>query len=99
LPKTPQRQSAAAGASELALDSLDKKIPIGNWESAVNARRILSVKWRTTSEVSRRRTAKDGLGLGSVCPKIAQNGVVRIHPFSDSTLSSRVRAVPRKLPN
>src|ERR1700734_2658346 len=34
LPKTPQRQSPAAGASDLAVDSLDNKIPIGrakNW--------------------------------------------------------------------
>jgi hypothetical protein len=29
LPKTPQRQSPAAGASDLAVDSLDNKIPIG----------------------------------------------------------------------
>src|ERR1700722_15321012 len=29
LPKTPQRQSLAAGASDLAVDSLDNKIPIG----------------------------------------------------------------------
>jgi hypothetical protein len=28
LPKTPQRQSPAAGASDLALDSLDNKIPL-----------------------------------------------------------------------
>jgi hypothetical protein len=34
LPKTPQRQSPAEGASDLAVDSLDNKIPIGrarNW--------------------------------------------------------------------
>jgi hypothetical protein len=28
LPKTPQRQSPAVGASDLAVDSLDNKIPI-----------------------------------------------------------------------
>ena len=29
LPKTPQRQTLAAGASDWAVDSLDNKIPIG----------------------------------------------------------------------
>jgi hypothetical protein len=33
LPKTPQRQSPAAGASDLALDSLDNKIPLEERES------------------------------------------------------------------
>jgi hypothetical protein len=33
LPKTPQRHSPAAGASDLALDSLDNKIPVGKRES------------------------------------------------------------------
>jgi hypothetical protein len=59
LPKTPQRQSPAAGASDLAVDSLDNKIPIGR------ARNLgshylpnIQIKWRTARKVSRRRSAK-----------------------------------------
>src|SRR5277367_629786 len=58
LPKTPQRQSRPAGASDLTLDSVDNKDPIGRAEPGANTRRIPRVKWRTTAEVSRRRSAK-----------------------------------------
>jgi hypothetical protein len=37
LPKTPQRQSPAAGASDFALDSLDNKIPIEEIERPIPA--------------------------------------------------------------
>jgi hypothetical protein len=40
LPKTPQRQSRPAGASDLTLDSVDNKDPIGRAEPGVNTRRI-----------------------------------------------------------
>jgi hypothetical protein len=37
LPKTPQRQSPAAGAPEFRLDSLDNNIPIGESERPIPA--------------------------------------------------------------
>ena len=58
LPKTPQRQSRPAGASDLTLDSVDNKDPIGRARTGANTRQIPRVKWRTTAEVSRRRSAK-----------------------------------------
>src|SRR3984957_7074628 len=39
LPKTPQRQSRPAGASDLTLDSLDNKDPIGRVRNGVTTRR------------------------------------------------------------
>jgi len=39
LPKTPQRQSWPAGASDLTLDSLDNKDPIGRVRNGGNTRR------------------------------------------------------------
>ncbi len=57
LPKTPQ--SRAAGASDLAVDSLDNKNPIGrarNWGRYDPPN--IQIKWRTARRVSRRRSAK-----------------------------------------
>ena len=61
LPKTPQRQSRPAGASDLTLDSLDNKDPIGRVRNGGRYPRKPLVKWRTTSEVSRRRSAESRL--------------------------------------
>jgi hypothetical protein len=58
LPKTPQRQSLTAGTSDVAVDSLDNKIPLEERESDGQYPPNLPVKWRTTVEVSRRRSAK-----------------------------------------
>ena len=56
LPKTPQRQSPAAGASDLAVDSLDNKIPIGR---ARNRAAVgIPDQMANNAEVSRRRSAK-----------------------------------------
>ena len=54
LPKTPQRQSWPAGASDLTLDSLDNKDPIGRVRNEGQYPPKPLVKWRTTVEVSRR---------------------------------------------
>jgi hypothetical protein len=56
LPKTPQ--SRAAGASDLAVDSLDNKIPIGRARNRTTDAPDPKIKWRTTRKVSRRRSAK-----------------------------------------
>src|ERR1700759_2762226 len=51
LPKTPQRHSPAVGASDVALDSLDNKIPVGKRESdghrAVNSSGQMADKLRS----------------------------------------------------
>jgi hypothetical protein len=57
LPKTPQRQSRPAGAFDLTLDSLDNKDPIGRVRNGGQYPPKPLVKWRTTSEVSRCRSA------------------------------------------
>src|ERR1700738_3997480 len=55
LPKTPQRQSRPAGASDLTLDSVDNKDPIGRARTGGKYPPNPHVKWRTTVEVSRCR--------------------------------------------
>ena len=68
LPKTPQ--SPAAGASDLAVDSLDNNIPIGRARNrAARPAQILKIKWRTTRKVSRRRSAKRRIGSRGALPR------------------------------
>jgi hypothetical protein len=55
--KTPHRRSPPAGASELMLDSLDKKTSEEQYRDGQYAPKP-QVKWRTRLKVSRRRSAK-----------------------------------------
>ena len=71
LPKTPQRQSPAAGASDLALDSLDNKIPLEEREIGRLRPPDLSVKWRTSAQSFKapqceRRPSTDGCGCSKM---------------------------------
>ena len=58
LPNTPQRNAPPAGASDLAVDSLDNTIPVGGARSGQPMAPESKIKWRTTRTVSRRRSAK-----------------------------------------
>jgi hypothetical protein len=67
LPKTPQRQSPAAGASDLAVDSLDNKIPIGRARNrTANIYRTLGSNGEQRAKFQgaavRKATATDGCG-------------------------------------
>jgi hypothetical protein len=83
LPKTPQRQSLTAGASDVAVDSLDNKIPLEERESDGQYPPNLPVKWRTTVEVSRCRSAKGSPGEQEpAAQKVSAAKCVRIRPNS-----------------
>src|ERR1700722_10939750 len=67
LPKTPQRQSPAEGASDLAVDSLDNKIPIGRARNRVATtcpifRSNGEQRAEFQGDAVRKATATDGCG-------------------------------------
>jgi hypothetical protein len=62
LPKTPQRQSRAAGASDLAVDSLDNKIPIGR------ARNRTANIYRTLGSNGEQRAKFQGAAVRKATP-------------------------------
>src|ERR1700733_6476261 len=88
LPKTPQRQSPAVGASDLAVDSLDNKIPIGRAKNWVATTRPISrpngeQRAEFQGAAVRKVTTADACG----CSK-SELQDIHTHPFVPAAASS-----------